>query len=419
MKSVGFPEVDTLPVEKQRGMRAFWADGMFAMMAASFVDPYQTLFLLSLHATNAQIGLLNALTQFIGAITAIPGATLADRTGQYKKVWLAAGFFSRALWLVMLISPWILPDRYAVWLVMFAAVGVTGITVLGTPAWTALIAELVPNKVRGSFFSSRNMIMQVSQLLAIPAAGLLIRWIGEPGGYQVSLGFAFAFGMVSLMFFRQLPEHVSVSQPSPLNLSQTFRSALKMQTYIRYLTAHSVMWFGVMVGGPFVNVYLVQEAELSVSTIGFTTAAGVLASLVGMRVLGQLHDRHGIIWTMRFGLGVPLIPIAYLWVTEAWQAYIISIFAALTWVGYNLGSFNLLLASTPDEHRPHYVALHSTIVSVVGAIGPIVGGVLLDEAGFGPVFWLSFIARGLGLLLLLLLVHEPEIDLPDPLSENM
>lgn len=408
MKSVGFPAVGDLSAEKQHGMRMFWLDGLFAMMAVSFVDPYQMLFLLSLHASNAQIGLVNTLMQFIGAITAIPGAILADRTGRYKQVWLAAGFFGRSLWLVMLAAPWLLPDRSAVWLVMLAGVGVTGITVLGTPAWTALAAELVPIRVRGSFFASRNMIMQFAQLLTIPAAGLLIKWIGEPGGYQASLGLAFAFGMISLLFFRQLPEHVSAAQITHLNLWQTFQAARRMPTYLRFVAAHSMVWFGVMIGGPFINVYLVQKAQLSVSTIGFTTAAGVLASLLGMRILGRLHDRYGILWTMRFGLGVPLIPVAYLWVNQPWQAYVISILSALTWVGYNLGAFNLLLASTPDEHRPHYVALHTTIVSVVGAIGPIIGGGLLDSVGFGPVFGLSGLMRALGLVLLFALVHEPE-----------
>lgn len=408
MKSVGYPAVDTLPTEKRHGMRAFWLDGLFASLAVSFVEPYQTLFLLSLYATNAQIGLFNTLIQFIGAITALPGAVLADRTGRYKQVWLAAGFASRALWLIILVAPWVLPVRSAVWMVLVAGVGVTGVTVLGTPAWTALAAELVPIKVRGSFFASRNMIMHLAQLFAIPAAGLLINHIGEPGGYQASFGLAFAFGMISLLIFRQLPEHSGDASINHHNLRQTFQAAIRMPTYMRFLVAHSTMNFGVWVGAPFINVYLVQEAQLRVSTIGFATTAGVLASLIGMRILGRLHDRHGILWTMRFGLIVPLVPIAHLWVSQPWHAHLISVISALTWVGYNLGAFNLLLASTPDEHRPYYIALHTTIVSVAGALGPLLGGGLLDIVGYGAVFGLSGLARAMGLVLLFALVHEPE-----------
>ena len=214
-------------------------------------------------------------------------------------------------------------------------------------------------------------------------------------------------GMVSLYFFRQLPEHVSSGPIGRYSLRKTLRSALQMPTFMRFLVAHSIMMLGVMVGGPFINVYLAREAGFSVGLIGFSTTLGVLASLVGMRVIGRLHDKHGIIWSMRFGLGVPLIPVAYLWVTEPWHAYLISILSALTWAGYNLGAFNLLLASTPDEHRPRYVALYTAIVAMVGAIGPLIGGGLLDAVGFGVVFTLSCFGRALGLILFFALVHEP------------
>ncbi|MBN1964212.1 MAG: MFS transporter, partial [Anaerolineae bacterium] len=80
---------------------------------------------------------------------------------------------------------------------------------------------------------------------------------------------------------------------------------------------------------------------------------------------------------------------------------------ALAWAGYNLGAFNLLLAATPDEHRPRYVALYTTAISVVGAIGPAIGGALLDVVGFVPVFSLSTIIRALGLIMFFAFVREP------------
>jgi MFS family permease len=134
-----------------------------------------------------------------------------------------------------------------------------------------------------------------------------------------------------------------------------------------------------------------------------------------MRVMGRMHDRHGITWTMRFGLGVPLIPVLWLWVSAPWQACLANSYAALAWAGYNLGAFNLLLASTPDEHRPRYIAVHTTIVSMIGAVGPLLGGWLLDVVGFMPVFSLSTIVRACGLIAFFALVREPE---PRPEEES-
>ena len=415
LKPLGYPQVSSLPEDRQEGLRVFWLDGLFGSLAGGFVDTYYALYMLSLGASNAQIGLVNTLNQLAGAVVALPGATIADRTGRYRFMSTITGLIARLMWLVMLIAPWILPDDKAVWLVLLAWVAIAGMGTMGVAAWTALLADLVPVRLRGAYFSSRNIVMQVVRLGAIPLAGLIVVWIGEPGGYQVNLALAFAFGLVALYFYRQIPEHArSDHETERIGTREIMGNIRQMPALIRYTVAHGVLMFGVMLGGPFIAVYMAEELNFSIGTIGFVTTVSVLASIIGMRVMGHLQDRHGITWTMRFGLGVPFITVAWLLVEHPWQGYIVSALAALTWVGYNLGAFNLLLAITPDEHRPRYVAMHTTTISILGAISPLLGGALLDAVGFEPVFILSSVGRGLGLLLFFVPVREP-----DPVPDEM
>jgi len=413
VRPLGYPRVDTLPEQRQDGLRSFWLDGLFGSLASGFTDPYYTLYMLSLRATNAQIGLVNTLNQLAGAVLAMPGAAIADRTGHYKRIALLAGLVSRLMWLVMLAVPWLLSGDGAVWMVLAAWVAIAGMGALGNAAWTALSADLVPARIRGEYFASRNMVMQFVQLLAIPIAGQLVNVIGEPGGYQVNFGLAFAVGAISLYFYNRLPEHPSTLQTDRLRTREVLRHMTQLPTFSRFVAAHTILMLGVMMGGPFINVYMAEKAGFSVGTIGLVTTVGVLAGVVGMRIMGRLHDRFGITRTMRFGLGVPLIPVAWLWVHHPWQGYLVNSLSSLTWAGYNLGAFNLLLASTPNDHRPHYIAVYTSIVSMVGAIGPLAGGWLLDMVGFSPVFVFSGIVRGLGLVLFFVLVREPDPD-PEP-----
>jgi MFS family permease len=408
VRPLGYPRVSGLSEKRQKGLRAFWLDGLFASLAGGFADPYYTLYMLSLHASNAQIGLVNTLSQLAGATLAIPGAAVADNTGRYKRLSVFTGLISRLMWLVMLIAPWLLVDEGAVWLVLIAWVAIAGVGALGNAAWTALSADLVPVRLRGGYFASRNIVMQLVRLLAIPLAGQLVDVIGEPVGYQVNLGLAFAISMISLYYYNHLPEHPPAHKTDRLSTREVLRRVAQMPTFKRFIACHTVLYLGVMIGGPFIAVYMVQEAHFDTGTIGLVTTVNVLASLLGMRVMGRLHDRFGITWTMRFGLGVPLITVLWLWVKHPWQAYLVNSYAALTWAGYNLGAFNLLLASTPNEHRPRFIAIHTTIVSVVAAIGPIIGGALLDSVGFAPVFSLSTLVRASGLVLFFLLVREPD-----------
>ncbi len=414
VRRLGYPRVAHLPVEKQEGMRSFWLDGLFASMAGGFADPYYTLYILSLGASNAQIGLVSTLNQMMGALLSMPGAIIADRTGRYKGMTVITGLIARLLWLVMLAAPFLLPDKGAVWMVVIGWVGISAFGTLGSAAWTALSADLVPPQLRGAYFASRNIIIQGVRLLAIPIAGQIIAVIGEPRGYQIGLGLAFLFGMVSLYYYNRLPEHRPTRHEERLTLREAIANARHMPTLVRFTASHAVLQFGVGIGGPFIAVYMAEGVGLSVGTIGFVTTANVLASVIGMRIMGRIHDRRGMTWTMRFGLAIPFIPSLWLFVTHPWQAFAVNSFAALAWAGYNLGAFNLLLASTPDDHRPRYIALHSTTIALAAALGPLLGGWLLDATGFTLVFGLSTAVRLLGLILFFVLVREPS-----PQSESI
>ena len=180
MRTLGYPRrVITLPEKQQQGLRSFWLDGLFASLSGGFSDNYYTLYMLSLNANNAQIGLVNSLNQLAGAFMAIPGAAIADRTGRYKQIALMAGVMARVMWLVMLIAPWLLLDEQAVWVVLWAWVAISGIGALGNAAWTSLSADLVPMHLRGAYFASRNVAMQLARLLAVPLAGQLVNIIGR------------------------------------------------------------------------------------------------------------------------------------------------------------------------------------------------------------------------------------------------
>lgn len=406
--SLGYPDLTLVPDEQRKGMRAFWLDGLFSSLSGAFADPYYTLYMLSLNASNAQIGLVNTLSQLAGAALAFPGAALASRTGRYKALVLLTGTLSRLMWVVMLIAPWLLSDSGAVWLVLLAWIGLSGINAFGNAAWTALSADLVPARLRGGYFASRNIVIHLVRLAAIPLAGQLIYAAGEPRGYQLALGIAFLIGLIAIYYYSRIPEHSGTVTTARLGLRAVFRGIGRLPTFGRFVISHSTLHLGVMIAGPFINVYMVEERHFNVGVISLVATISVAGTLVGMRILGRLHDRFGITWTMRFGLLIPLIPVAWLWVRHPWQAYLVEAMSALTWAGYNLGAFNLLLASTPDDHRPQYVAIYTTIISVVGAIGPLLGGWLLEMLDFGPVFALSMAVRGLGLLLFFALVREPD-----------
>ncbi|MBN2471867.1 MAG: MFS transporter [Anaerolineae bacterium] len=410
---LGYPRVGTLTDSEQEGMRRFWLEGLFSAIGLALSESFYTLYALSLGVTAGQIGLVSTLSQIAGASLSIPGAALADRTGRYKLVAQAGQFFKQAMWLVMAVAPWVLPTGPAL-VVMLAAW--TGVSIFGTimnSAWTALFGEIVPDRIRGQYFASRNIVMHLCKVFIVPVAGLFVNMVGEPEGYQFVLALAFVVGLGAIFHFGHLPEHLTTTvDREPFGVRQTLGGLRRYPNFRYYVISHAVLNLGVMIGGPFIQVYMVQSAGFNVAEVSIVNTVGVLAAMLSMYLFGRLQDRKGITWIMRFAVAMPIIPVLWLWVQAPWQAWIVQFYASLAWTGYTVGSFNLVLAVTPGEHRPRYIALHATIAALVGAVGPVIGGWLLDTAGFEPVFALSTIGRCLGMILFLALVREPAAPAP-------
>jgi len=420
VRALGYPRVAQLSVAQQDALRFFWLDGLFAALAVALVDTYYTLYMLALGASNTQVGLVNSLLQFAGAVFSVPGALLAERKGHYKRVVLInMGILGRLMWLVMLIAPWLLGDARAVWLVLIAWVGIGAFNALGNAAWTALSADVVPVQLRGSYFASRNMVMSLVRLVAVPLAGQIINLVGAPGGYQVNFALALGIGALAFYCYSRLPEHHptpdtdAAAPPVEAPPRRMPRTPLRLpRTFVSFTVAHATLTLGVMFAAPFFTVYQKEVAGFDVGTIGTLSAINGIFGLAATRIFGRLQDRHGNIWVMRFGVGVALIPLLWIGVAYPLQALLAQMFGTLAWTGYNLGAFNLLLLSTPDEHRPRYVAIYSTITALASIVGPVLGGWLLDMVGFPVVFGLSSVLRACGLILFLALVREPAVNGP-------
>ena len=56
---------------------------------------------------------------------------------------------------------------------------------LGYPAWSTLVTDIVPERIKGRYFGSRNMAVGLAGLLCAPLAGYLIKATGA-ARYRVS-----------------------------------------------------------------------------------------------------------------------------------------------------------------------------------------------------------------------------------------
>jgi len=159
-----------------------------------------------------------------------------------------------------------------------------------------------------------------------------------------------------------------------------------------------MIWnFSLNIAGPFFNVYLVKSLSATAFMVGFLSIVSSVAGLPAQRLFGQLNDRWGPRKVMLVtGSIIPVVPFAWYFTAAVWHAIPINIVAGFLWAGYNLASFNLLLAIAPEEQRARYSAMFQIAVTVSSALGASAGGLISNRWGIPLVFVCSAIGRAVG-----------------------
>ena len=255
------PDADAQP-ESRRGRRLLWWDGLVSNFSESFVLNFTGPFALALGATTGQIGWLSALVNLASALALFPGARLVERTGQRKRivVWTGGGV-ARLLLLVIALVPVFIQGTAAIYAFIALVALRAFFSQLGFPAWSAMLADLVPAGIRGRYFASRNIGLAVAALIAAPLAGWLADQLGLPRGYQVSFFLAGLIGFGATAIFARIPDHPlpPVSQATT-EKPEGIRSILRTHPRFAGFTAVAFLWnLSLMVAGPFFSVYLVRD----------------------------------------------------------------------------------------------------------------------------------------------------------------
>lgn len=375
-------------------MRTSTLDGLFAIQYTTLTaGTLLATFLLTLGATGFQIGLVAALPLLSGLLQPAGAEFIRSRGGWRKPVCLAAALVDALLWVVSLAAVVWLPSAAAVLLLIgvltlqYAASAFVGV------AWTSWISDLVPLRLRGRYFGTRNFICNAFGAATAAVAGQAIRAAGENPLpiFLWAIGAGVLFRLVSIYFLSQQPEPRPAQSASGGFLKQ-MRQPLAHPCFRRYLAFATAWGFAVNLAAPFFTVYMVREAGVGIGAVMAFAALGTISNLVGQRVWGPLCDRYGDRQVMRVaGLSVVLQPLWWLFTGPSGLAYylmpLLSITGGFAWGGYALATGNLMMRLAPEIGKTSFFATQAALGGLFGALGPFVGGLLASalSGGTGPL----------------------------------
>lgn len=383
---------------------ALWSlyDGMTSL--------YLIAFALELGASNLVVGLLGALPWLASILTQIPGAQLVENHSR-KTIILGFGFFNRLLWFPILAAPFLFKDPILAIVVFFLLAKIA--ETIMDPGWASVLADVVPEKIRGKFFSRRFTLLGLFGMLAMLFGGFLLKQVPGTKGFAMLFGIGAVAGIAATAMIRKLKEP-ECRDHEHHHIKEFFTLSGPLKKLVMFGVVFN---FAYMLSSPFFTVYMLKNLGISYSYYGFVASIATAAQVVTVRYIGRLTDKFGDKPVAIIGhIGAALIPLAFLMITASnlWLLIPVQILSGIVWSAADLSRFNLVLDFSDPKKRAMQIAEYNLYSSIPLVIAPLIGGWVIDNvtiilAGIPLIFVLSGVLRFLSALMLMR-VPEPRAN---------
>lgn len=371
------------------------ADLTAVNLAKSFVFSTTILPIYASYLTTSSvlIGLIPAVLEVGFLLPQILMARHAEASDRMKPFVVKVSVWERLPYLFLALSVFLWPGAppafaYAMLVVNIAVASGSG--GIATPAWKTMLGKVIDRDSRGRLFA---LGLGIGGFLGIGGA-LLTRYILEQVPYPQSYGycFALAFGgqALSWIFLTLNREPAKPMDPNRTGFAEYARKLPLVlsedKNFTRYLAGQVFMTIGTM-AATFYVLYGTQRFDMTDQYAASLTMIALVSQSAGTPVLGWISDRlgHKLMseWSALLGIGGLLLALI-----APGPAVL-----AGTFVLMNLGRtamvvsrMSITMEFSPIEKLPTYTALSGTLLAIPTLLAPVIGGWIIDLAGYHATF---------------------------------
>lgn len=405
------PVPERLPTEQVRVSlsRVVMAWGFGAVFFNVTNGAIYTVFIRSLSTDNFLYGALASVLPLMSFLQVI-AARRVEKTGRRKRQMLWNGLIGRSLWIVAALIPlfWMqfpnLMSRHQTFDLVLLCVAVSAMFQAFTgPAFFAWMADLIPERLRSTFFARRMQVGTLAALFVSLGVGVVADnfqgWQSalEARGwpfhlqnlqvYCILMALAGICGVLDIALFWGVREPRSkqmeglgpdAKMPPLPPLVQSLKEPLRDPAIRRFLMFVSLLMMSYGFQGPFMWLHALENLELSKTATGFIANVAPLLGVVwGMSFWSGVIKRYGTRPVMRLcSIGLVFIPLAWIssqpgdWLALAAMTFLSGFFAG----AIDLSNQTLMMGVSPQTPRSTLTALFSIAAGLSFAFATLTGG---------------------------------------------
>lgn len=411
----------TAPTLESANVRQLIISGSWIGLIEGGVITYLPVFLARLGASPFMMGLFTSGQFLLGSVTYIPGGAYAERHGNQVRLTNISSVAARSVYLLIALLPFflappdIVPAVIVAWTLMAVPLAVF------VPSFFTVLQQAVPLSRRSQFLGVRWAMMTVVSAVSILAFGLLLDHTPLPGGYQIVFAVSFLAGLMHVVNFSRVkvPSFVRAADAGdaagdlPTRVRRFVRPLVESRLFVRYSLATVGFRIALYLPYSLFSIYWVNDLHASDTVIGLRGGVGYAVLALGYILWGRWSQRWGdrivlLVSGLAFGcypLVTALLP------TMEWLPL-----AAVVWglagSGIDIGLFTMMMAVSPEDKRPRFIAATYVLSSITSFIGPMLGAALAEAVDVRSAL---FIGGGLQLATALLFLWLPRHEeIPNP-----
>ncbi len=384
-------------------------ESCFSTVQGGFGEAYVSPFAVAINSSNSEIALLTSIPNLLGPLSQVVGSRLIEKYSR-KKIVLFAVLGQLLIWIPIIAIAFlfwrgiwvsILPLMLIVSISVYAVLGN-----LGSPAWFSWMGDIVPEEIRGKYFSMRGRINGIIAVICTITSAFFLDFFKKHS--LLLLGFMIFFFIAMLgriisreLFKKQYEPKFKLHDGYYFSFWQFIKKAY-FNNFGRFTLFRALIGFTSAIASPFFAVYMLRSLNFSYVAFMAVSISASMFTIIIMPLWGKFSDKFGNYEVIKItSILISIVPM--LWLFSKSPVYLIfvpELISGLGWAGFNLATGNYIYDCVTKEKRGIAVSYYNLIHGVGVFLGAILGAVLISKIswGFMNVFLVIFFISGIGRL---------------------
>ena len=370
-------------------------------------------FVRQLSDRSVYVGLIAAISSAGYFAAQLPGAYLAHARVRRKPIIMAVAALERGGIALLAFATGFADRLPTSWMlaVFFLVMAVKSMSEgLISPAYSDFVSKSIPVR-RGTYYAVTRVTTGLFSLASTYVIGWALSGHPFPQNYSLLFWLGLAVSLTSLVAiscFREDPFPETAQKESFKDFFRSIPAVLRARSQFRWLIIIRIVMNLGMMALPFLSVYAIEKYGLGSAAVGKFTLVMTASMMAAAVVSGWLGDRKGF---------KAVLEIAALMGGLASLLVLVFPYLVVSYVGFALMSFavgatllaeiNLTMELSPPKETARFVGIANTVLAPFVAIGPLVGGLLVDSVSYGAMFTVSALLSVVGFLVSCLTFKEP------------